>query len=200
MKKHPEEEAPLREHSFDGIQEYDHKLPNWWLYTLYAAVIYFVIDWGLYYKTDWFKTDQEKVVEEIEALAKKREEQLAKTLATLDNESLVHTWATDNAVVSRGETIYSQVCIGCHAGNLSATMQAGDQLVPLPGLPLDDGEWKYGREPLDVFKIINEGTPEDSSGHNGARMQAWGENYSAQQIAEVTAYLIAENPEDFQEY
>ena len=199
-KKDPRPEAPLREHVYDGIREHDHKLPNWWLYTLYGAIIYFLVDWGLYYKTDWFPTDEQKVVAEIEAIAERREEQLAETLANLDNESLVNTWATDNAVVTRGETIYSQVCIGCHAGNLSATMQAGEQTVPLPGLPLNDSEWKYGGAPLDIFKIINEGTPPDSSGHNGARMQAWGESYSAQQIAEVTAYLIAENPEEFAEY
>lgn len=200
MNKKPTQEAPLREHSYDGIQEYDHKLPNWWLFTLYAAIVYFVVDWGLYYKTDWFKTDQQKVVAEIEAIADKRDKALAATLATLDDESLVHKWATDRAVVARGEFIYNQVCIGCHGGDLSATMMAGDTKVPLPGLALNDGEWKYGSAPLDVFKIINDGTPADSPGHNGAKMQPWGQTYSAQQVAEVTAFLITKNPADFASY
>ncbi|GHC41683.1 cbb3-type cytochrome c oxidase N-terminal domain-containing protein [Roseibacillus persicicus] len=199
-KKHPEEEAPLREHSYDGIQEYDHKLPNWWLYTLYGAIVYFVVDWGLYYKTDWFDTDQEKVVAEIEAIAAKRDKALADTLATLDDKSLVHTWATDGAVVARGEAIYNQVCVGCHAADMTATMVAGDQKIPLPGLSLVDGEWKYGATPLDIFKIINDGTPAESTGHNGARMQPWGQTYSAKQVAELTAYIISKNPTDFTAY
>lgn len=196
MKKE-NEEAPLREHEYDGIREYDHKLPNWWLYTLYGAIIYFLVDWGLYYKTDFFQTDQEKVVTELKGIQKQREEALAATLAELDDEALINDWATDGAVLARGEAIYNQVCIGCHAADLSATMLVGDKRIPLPGLSLADGEWKYGAKPLDIFKIINEGTPADSTGHNGARMQPWNTTYSPQQIAEITAFLIARNPDDF---
>lgn len=203
MKKdneHPEAEAPLRDHVYDGIREYDHKLPNWWLYTLYAAIIYFVIDWGLYYKTDLFKTDQEKVSSQIQAIAEQRKTALAETLGKLDDKTLVHDWATDPGIVARGATIYHQVCIGCHASDLSATMVAGGQSIPLPGLALNDGEWKYGATPLDIFKIINVGTPADSPGHNGAKMQAWGQTYSAKQVAEITAFLISENADEFADY
>jgi cytochrome c oxidase cbb3-type subunit 3 len=64
-------------------------------------------------------------------------------------------------------------------------------------MSLSDGQWKYGAKPMDVFKLINEGTPADSTGHNGARMQAWGQMLSPKQIAELTAFLIARNPKDF---
>ena len=76
-------------------------------------------------------------------------------------------------------------------------MTAGNTKVPLPGLPLNDGQWKYGSRPMEIFKLINEGTPADSPGHNGAKMQAWGQSLTPKQIAEVTAYLISKNPTDF---
>ena len=56
-----EGEIILREHEYDGIQEYDQKLPNWWLFTFYGAIVWFVIHWGVYYYTDFFSSPQERV-------------------------------------------------------------------------------------------------------------------------------------------
>ena len=78
-------------------------------------------------------------------------------------------------------------------------MNAGTVKVPLPGLPLNDGQWKFGGKPMDIFKLINEGSPPESTGHNGAKMQVWGQTLSPKQIAEVTAYLITKLPDEFKE-
>lgn len=190
-------EVVLREHEYDGIQEFDQKLPNWWLFTFYGAIVWFVVYWALYYHSDFYRTDQEKIIDKVSELHAKKDAELAATLASLDDATLIGKWASDPAIVAAGEAIYSVNCVACHAADLSATMEVAGNKIPLPGMSLSDGEWKYGGKPMDLFKLINEGTPADSTGHNGARMQAWGQMLSPKQIAEVTAFLIAKNPKDF---
>jgi cytochrome c oxidase cbb3-type subunit 3 len=50
---------------------------------------------------------------------------------------------------------------------------------------------------MDMFKLINQGSPAGSPGLNGALMQAWGQMLTPKQIAEVTAFIIAKNPQEF---
>lgn len=193
-------EVILREHEYDGIQEYDQKLPNWWLFTFFGAVVWFVAYWVIYYHTHTLKSDHEKVSESIVAIQQAKAAELEKTLATLDDSTLVHEWAAKPDVVAAGEATYLQICSACHAPDLSATMLAGTTVVPLPGLPLNDGEWKFGGKPMDVFKMILEGSPPESDGHNGAKMQpGGGASLSPKQVAELTAYLISRLPDEFKD-
>jgi len=190
-------EVILREHEYDGIQEFDQKLPNWWLFTFYGGIAWFVIYWVMYYHAGWSQTDQQKIVAQVSALQEKKDAELAATLASLDDKTLVEQWAVDPMVVAAGEATYSVSCSACHAADLSATMDAGGSKIPLPGRPLTDGHWEYGAKPMEIFKLINEGSPASSTGYNGAKMQAWGQMLSPKQIAEVTAFLISKNPKDF---
>lgn len=192
-----EGEIILREHEYDGIQEYDQKLPNWWLFTFYGAIVWFVVFWVLYYYTGVFKTPQDGVKQQIVAVQKAKAAELEKTLASLDDSTLVHEWATKPEVVAAGEAAFLTNCTACHGADLSATMTVGANKIPLPGLPLTDHQWKFGGKPMDLFKLINQGSPPESTGNNGAKMQAWGQSLSPKQIAEVVSYIISKVPEDF---
>lgn len=190
-------EVILREHEYDGIQEFDQKLPNWWLFTFYGGIIWFVAYWVIYYHAGWSQTDEQKIITQVAALQEKKEAELAATLASLDDKALIEHWAADPSVVAAGEATYAVSCSACHAADLSATMDAGGSKIPLPGRPLSDGHWEYGAKPMEIFKLINEGTPSSAPGYNGAKMQAWGQILTPKQVAEVTAYLISKNPKDF---
>lgn len=192
-------EVILREHEYDGIQEYDQKLPNWWLFTFYGAVVWFVVYWVLYYHTGVFKTSQEMVTAEIVAVQKLKDAELEKTLASLDDSTLVHKWATDSTRVSAGQETFVANCKACHGDDLSATMEVAGNKIPLPGLPLTDHQWKFGGKPMNLFNLINKGSPPESTGHNGAKMEAWGQKLSPKQIAEVVSYIISKVPDDFKD-
>lgn len=191
-------EVVVRPHEYDGIQEFDQTLPNWWLFIFYGALGFFVVFWLAYYQFGLMRPDGEVVAAKMAEIEKVKSKALEDMLASLDDSSLVNKWAADDAVVARGLETYMVNCTACHGQDLSAKMDIGNgQVVPLPGLPLTDGVWKYGARPMDIFKLINAGTPPESQGHNGARMEAWGQKMAPIKIAELTALIIRENPKEF---
>ena len=193
-----EGEIVLREHEYDGIQEYDQKLPNWWLVIFIAAHVFFVGYWFAYYQLGWFKTDEQNIQAAMARIEQAQEKALEEMLAKLTDEALVNEWAADPVRVAAGREVYMTSCIACHGQDLAARIDiGGGQFVSLPGLPLTDGDWKYGGKPMDIFRLINEGTPPDSTGHNGAKMEAWGLKLPPIQVAELTAFLISENRDEF---
>ncbi len=175
------DEPILREHVFDGITEYDQKLPNWWLFTFYGAIAFFIVFWILYYQTSLLKSDTEQLSEEIARIDAIKAQELESLLSDMDDDVL---WkmSQNSQVVAAGKATYNGICHTCHGADLSAKLNG----VALPGLPLNDAEWKYGGRPMEVFKIITEGSPDKTKG-----MQAWKTVLGPKKIAEVVAYVMS---------
>lgn len=193
-----EGEVVLREHEYDGIQEYDQKLPNWWLVIFIAALVFFFGYWIAYYHLGWMKSDEAKIQAAMQRIETAQKKALDEMLAKLNDEALVNEWASDPARVASGREIYMVNCTACHGQDLAAKIDVGGgQFVNLPGRSLTDGQWEYGAKPMDIFRIINNGTPPESPGHNNAKMEAWGLKLPPVQIAELTAYIISENLTEF---
>jgi cytochrome c oxidase cbb3-type subunit 3 len=191
-------EVVLRSHEYDGIQEYDQVLPNWWLFIFYGTLVFFVGYWVAYYNFGLFRDDQTVINEKIEKIEIAKAKALDDMVASLSDEDLIQRWAVDPAVVESGKQVYLTNCVACHGQDLAARIDIGEgKFVALPGLSLNDGEWKYGSRPMEIFQLIHGGTPADSPGHNGARMEPWGQKMPPLQIAQLTAFLIYENPKDF---
>jgi len=191
-------EIVVRPHEYDGIREYDQTLPNWWLFIFFGALVFFPICWLAYYQFGLMKTDAEEVSGEMARIEKAKASALEEMLSKLDDTTLVKTWAKDGPSVEHGKEIFLANCTACHGQDLSGRMDIGSgQSIALPGLPLTDGQWKYGAKPMDIFKLINGGTPPESSGHNGARMEAWGQKMPPLKVVELVAFIISENPKDF---
>lgn len=187
--KMPEDDPniELREHTYDGIQEFDQKLPNWWLFTLYITIVWFVIAWVAYYQLPVrMPSDHERLAARMAVIDQKKQEELEAMLAKLDNDSL-REMSNDPNHTGAGKAIFDAKCAACHGFDLSAK-NAGMQL---PGVPLNDKEWKYGGEPLQIMNTITNGSPDITKG-----MIAWSSQLSPSQIAQVVSYILRNQPEE----
>jgi cytochrome c oxidase cbb3-type subunit 3 len=172
-------EPELRPHTYDGIQEYDQKLPNWWLFTFYIMIVAFVIYWLGYYQIGVGSTDTLQVDAVVSQIEKARE----KELEGIDDPKL---WAMskDNDIIAAGKATFNTpgMCVTCHGPDLSGTIMG----AKLPGLPLHDQEWKHGAKPTEVFKLVRKGAPDITKG-----MPAWEPTLGVKRVAEVTAYVLS---------
>lgn len=169
----------LRDHVYDGIQEYDQKLPNWWLFTWYICIAWFVIAWVVYYQLRSGESDIERIDKAIAVVDAAR----AKDLAGVDDDKL---WAMskDPAVVAAGQATFTTTCVACHAPDMSAHI-AG---VKLPGLPLNDKEWKHGGNPTQLLTIVRKGAPDLTKG-----MPPWEPQLGIKRVIEVVAFILSKH-------
>lgn len=184
---HPSGDEPvLRPHVFDGIQEYDQQLPNWWLMTFYIAIAWFVLYWTLFYQGGFFTDDGDRVQAQLTAIQQTKTRELEKMLSTLDN-NVLWTWSEDPIIKNEGQAIYTRICAACHAPDLSAKL-AG---APLPGLPLNDAEWKHGHQPMDIFRMVSKGSPDKTQ---AVQMPPWEAVLSPIEMAKVSAFVLSYHP------
>lgn len=175
----------LREHVFDGIQEFDNKLPNWWLWSFYIMVVFYVIYWLMYYQGGGFKSDEVKIEQGLERIAMIKAAAIEDSLGLVDNAKLWEL-SKDEKFVNEGKVQFMQTCSACHGNDLTAMLSG----IKLPGVPLDDNAWLYGGQPEDVMKVIVDGSPDKKSG-----MQAWGPIIGEDKIIRVVAFLMSHHEE-----
>jgi cytochrome c oxidase cbb3-type subunit 3 len=167
-------EDPIRPHVFDGIAEYDKRLPNWWLYTLYITIVFWVGYWGYY---EWFRVGLSSEQEVVAAMAKIDTAKLA--AAKVDDESL---WKMSQTAsfVEAGKAAYTANCSACHLASLRGKTESAVAIGP----DLTDTIWIYGGKPTEIHDLITKGVLAKG-------MPTWGPVLGAKKISEVTAYILS---------
>lgn len=167
--QHHVEDEPLRPHVYDGIQEYDKRLPRWWLMTLYGAMVFSAIYWAYYHAYD-IGTDPER---QLGITMRENAERIAEKSGILDDNS-IWKFSQDAGKVAAGKTTFDTSCAACHKPDLTGLI--GPNLV--------DHDWIHGGKPMDSVKIINEGVLLKG-------MPAWGPLLGKEKITEVAAYIFS---------
>lgn len=161
----------LRPHIYDGIEEYDNRLPNWWLWTFYLAVIFSVIYWFSFYNAEIMESDAAIIDSQM---ARVEEARLA-AIGEINNDTLWQM-SRNEGFVSSGAAVYKDKCVACHGPNLEGGI--GQNLV--------DNEWKWGNEPISIYAIVTKGSPDKTAG-----MQSWISELGPQKISQVVAYILS---------
>jgi cytochrome c oxidase cbb3-type subunit 3 len=145
----PPHEDNLRPHTFDGIQEYDKRLPNWWLLTLYGAIAFAVAYWFVHYEASVVLPDGERVTQELNRV------EAVKLAAMVDKLNDPYLWqaSRNSAIVANGAATFRSVCQACHAPNLRGRAEDPKYI----GANLTDNAWLHGGLPTEVFKLVRDG-------------------------------------------
>lgn len=165
----PIDVADLRPHVFDGIQEYDKHMPNWWLWTFYLAIIFSIGYWIVVHMLH--VGDNPGLA--LEAKLREAREAAVKNAPELSDAKL---WAMsrDASVIGAGKATFDTACASCHRPDLAGQI----------GPNLKDQQWVHGGKPMEVVKVINEGVPAKG-------MPAWTQMLGAQKVSEVAAYILS---------
>jgi cytochrome c oxidase cbb3-type subunit 3 len=168
--KKEEESVDQVLHEVDGIQEYDNKLPNWWLYTLYGAIIFGVGYWYWFQTAHIGKSPNEAYQAELDHALADQAMQIKVGEAT--PESLVALTKDPNAV-ALGKQVFASTCAACHRAD------GGGNVGP----NLTDEYWLHGGAPEKIFKTIATGVPDKG-------MPPWQPQLGPLKTQAVTAYVL----------
>ncbi|MCX7567327.1 cytochrome-c oxidase, cbb3-type subunit III [Sulfitobacter sp. F26169L] len=176
-------------HEWDGIRELNNPLPRWWLYSLYATIV-----WAIAYTIAYpawpmvsgatsgllgYST-RANVAEEITAHEAKNNALVADLLAielpALQPGDDLHRYA-----VARGGAVFRAQCSQCH----------GSGAAGAKGYPnLRDDDWLWGGDIENITATIDHGIRNETDGDaRWSEMPAYDEIFSDEEINAVVAYV-----------
>ncbi|WP_224242790.1 cbb3-type cytochrome c oxidase N-terminal domain-containing protein [Hyalangium gracile] len=154
-------------HVYDGIEEHDNRLPNWWLGILWATIVFGFGYWFYYHVAEIEPGLIGEYQQEAAELARR-----AAANGPLSDETLL-ALTKDGQATGSGKQLYLQNCAACHGAE-------GQGLI---GPNLTDNAWLRGGKPVDIHKTISQGSVAKG-------MPAWERTLGAERVRAVTAYVL----------
>ena len=179
-------------HEWDGIEELDTPMPRWWLWTLYATIVWAVVYVVLYPAWPLLNsatqgtlgwTSRGQLAQEMEADAARRApvmNRIAQTPIT-DLQANPELWS---AAVQGGAAAFRVNCVQCHG--------SGGGGVPKLYPSLTDDDWLWGGDIAAIQHTITDGIRNpDHQATRTSQMPAFGRDgiLEPAQIADVVSYI-----------
>jgi len=178
-------------HEWDGIEELDTPMPRWWLWTLYATIVWGVIyvilypAWPLVTQATegvlgW--TSRGQLAEEIAAETERKAPILA-ALAQVPIERLPEDSERMRAAVAGGRAAFKVNCVQCH----------GEGAAGFVGYPnLNDDDWLWGGDLKAIEYTLVHGIrqPGDSETRI-SQMPAFAGILTPEQAGQVASHVLS---------
>jgi len=173
----PDETGPkIRDHVYDGIQEYDQRLPNWWLNTLYGTIIFWIVYWFTHVIAGIVPSDGMLVDNELTRISA---EKMASSIDVSSDEKL---WAMGSNIVfvDAGRQTFNSLCVACHLPSMKGKSENPTAVGP----DLVDTNWIHGGTPKEIYNTIAKGVLAKG-------MPAWEPVLGQKKTVEVVAYILS---------
>ena len=164
------EDAPILEHAYDGIREYDNPLPGWWRAMFWGSIVFAAGYFIWFHVAGRGESPDARYRDELAVYESKRAEREAADAANVSEDVLARN-AHDEKVVEHGAEIFVTRCASCHTAD-------GHGLI---GPNLTDLYQLHGSTRMDVFTTIKNGVA-------GTAMPAWGEQMAPADVVAVATF------------
>src|SRR5918912_2987212 len=179
-------------HEWDGIRELNNPLPRWWLYLLYATIVWSIGYWIVYpafplvtsYTRGLFGYSQREAVLDEIADAKAYRAALGKELATASLEEIRANPELLSLAVATGKAAFGDNCAACH----------GPGATGRTGYPnLQDDKWLWGGTLADIHQTIRAGVRSGHAEAHQGEMLAFGRDgiLKRDEIESVANYVLS---------
>jgi len=180
------------DHEWDGIKELNNPLPRWWLWVIYASIVWSIGYWFIYpawplvsdYTKGMIGYSQRLVVAGSLEEAKQAQSVYLEKIAAADPAAIKADPELLRFSLAGGEAAFGDNCAPCHGRGAQGA----------PGYPnLNDDDWLWGGSLDDILLTLKVGI---RSGHPDTRanpMPAFGRDgiLEPAQIADVTEFVLS---------
>jgi cytochrome c oxidase cbb3-type subunit 3 len=163
-------QPPVRDHAFDGIQEYDNPMPSWWK-NIFWVTIFFSVGYFFYYHLGVGENAEQAY---DRALGEFYAEQAAKLGDLQPDEATLVGLMGDPKMMAAGRALYRANCTTCHAAD------GGGGTGP----NLTDDHFLNIRRIEDLHTMVRDGLV-------GKGMPAWGDRFSPPQLVVLSSYVAS---------
>jgi cytochrome c oxidase cbb3-type subunit III len=169
----------IRDHTYDGIQEYNRRLPNWWLFTLYGTIVFWVGYWSYF---EWFHVGLNGPQSVQQAMAQIEAQKLAAAPVVTDE----NLWkmSRNAQFVQAGKATFDANCVACHLSSMKGKHETPTAIGP----DLTDTAWIHGGRPTEIYATVTNGVLIKG-------MPTWGPVLGAKKISETVAYILSKHTE-----
>jgi len=178
-------------HEWDGVREFDLPLPRWWLYILYASILWSIVYFILYpsvpYFTGYFKgvlnwDSRTEVAAKIDE-AKRAQSRYLDRVKALSTDDIRKDPELLNFALAGGRAAFADNCAPCHGAGAAGR----------PSFPsLADDLWLWGGKLTDIEKTIRFGIRNGAETARASLMPNFGDGVlKGPQIDDVAEFVLS---------